>query len=350
MNIESYVAIAILFTLPALGQNRKDPVTANYGNCGAANGSGPNSTNYYGSGDPCKFVYSVPADRLNQLLNDVPYCSMYSRTQVVCSQAIKGQYGQIALDRRDGAGAGGGKGPGSAPGLSQPSSSPTAVSPAQPGNAEQLWQRAVELIDRNNHRDAIPLLLQAGRLGHARAQSTLGIAYQDGNGVRADDRAAAYWFGLAAAQGHRAAQYALGGMYEEGEGGLSKDQAKATALYIKSASQGFDKAQLALGICYELGQSVTRDRAKAIALIRQSGLAREIADVLANPRTPKAFPNEAAFVAYLNSLRSAQMARARGGMRPAGNRIDPYFDPNSDYNRLKRWESRPRCENSPCKN
>jgi hypothetical protein len=275
---------------------------------------------------------------------------MYSRTQVVCSQAVKGQYGQVALDRRDGAGADGGKGPGSAPELSYPSSPATAVSLAQRGNAEQLWQRAAALIDRNNHRDAIPLLLLAGRLGHARAQATLGIAYQDANGVRADNRAAAYWFGLAAAQGHRAAQYALGGMYEEGEGGLPKDQAKATALYIKSANQGFDKAQLALGICYEFGESVPRDRSQAIALIRRSGLAREIADVLANPRTPKVFPNEAAFAAYLNSLRSAQMVRAQGGMRPAGNRIDPYFDPNSDYNRLKKWESRPRCENSPCRN
>ena len=92
------------------------------------------------------------------------------------------------------------------------------------------------------------------------------------------------------------------------------------------------------------------DRSKAIALIRQSGLAREIADVLASPKTPRSFPNEAALAAYLNSLRAAQMARAQGGMRPAGNGLDPYFDPNSDYNRLKRWEARPRCENSPCRN
>jgi hypothetical protein len=234
--------------------------------------------------------------------------------------------------------------------MSYPTLPASAITPEQKVEAERLWQRSVTLIDRNNHREALPLLLQAGRLGHAKAQSTLGVAYQEGNGVRRDDVAAARWYGLAAAQGHRAAQYALAGMYEEGEGGLPKDQAKAAALYIKSANQGFDMAQLALGICYEFGESVPRDRSKAIALIRRSGLAREIADVLANPQTPKAFPNEAAFAAYLNSLRSAQMARARAGMRPAGNGTDPYFDPNSDYNRLKRWESRPRCENSPCRN
>jgi hypothetical protein len=100
-----------------------------------------------------------------------------------------------------------------------------------------LWQRAVALIDRNDYRDAIPLLQQAARMGHAKAQATLGIAYQDGNGVRADDRAAAYWFGLAAAQGHRASEYALGGMYEEGEGGLPRDPRKAGQLYLASAAR-----------------------------------------------------------------------------------------------------------------
>jgi len=212
---------------------------------------------------------------------------------------------------------------------------PDGVPPAQRAEAERLWQQAVALIDRNNARGAMPVLYKCALLGDRRAEATLGIRYQDGDGVKADDRAAAYWFGLAAAQGHRASQYALGGMYDEGEGGLPKDQAKATALFIKSANQGYDKAQLALGICYEFGESVPRDRSKAIALIRQSGLAREIADVLSNPQTPKSFPSEAAFTAYLNNLRRAQMARAQGAMRPAGNRIDPYFDPNSDYNRLK---------------
>jgi TPR repeat protein len=96
------------------------------------------------------------------------------------------------------------------------------TAPGAGASSEDLWQRAVALIDRNDYRDAIPLLQQAAKMGHAKAQATLGIAYQDGNGVRADDRAAAYWFGLAAAQGHRASEYALGGMYEEGEGGLPR--------------------------------------------------------------------------------------------------------------------------------
>ena len=175
-----------------------------------------NSTNYYGGGgDPCAFTYNVPAERLNQLLNEVNYCAMYSRTQVNCSRELTRDYGQIRLDRRDGAGAGGGKNPGSSAELSNPTVPASALSPVQRAEAERLWQRSVTLIDRNNYREAIPLLLQAGRLGHAKAQATLGIAYQDGNGVRRDDAAAAHWFQLAVAQGHRAAQYALAGMLEE---------------------------------------------------------------------------------------------------------------------------------------
>ena len=152
---------------------------------------------------------------------------MYSRTQVNCSRELKGNYDQVRLDRRDGAGMGGGKNPGSLPEASYPTVPPSAITPAQRADAERMFQRSLTLMERNQYRDAIPLLLQAGRLGHARAQATLGIAYQDGNGVRRDDAAAAHWYGLAAAQGHRAAQYGLAGMYEEGEGGLPKDRVKA---------------------------------------------------------------------------------------------------------------------------
>ncbi len=206
------LAGALLISAPAFAQRVKDPVTAQYGACGAPNGGGANSTNYYGGGaDPCAFTYSVPAERINQLLNEVNYCTMYSRTQVNCSRELTRDYGQIRLDRRDGAGAGGGKNPGSSPALSYSTIPASSLTPAQRAEAERLWQRSVTLIDSNNYREAIPLLLQAGRLGHAKAQSTLGIAYQDGNGVRRDDVAAAHWFGLAAAQGHRAAKYALAG-------------------------------------------------------------------------------------------------------------------------------------------
>ena len=304
----AFAGIASAATYSGFAQGRNPPAKSPYGNCGAPNGDGPGTTNYYSSGDPCAFTYSVPDALVPQFMNENPQCTLYSRTQLNCSKAATGNYGQIPLDKRDGAGAGGGKNVGSAP-FSIPSTRPPmGIPPEQRAAAEQWWQRACVLIDQHDARAAMPLLLQGARIGDKRAQSTLGIRYQDGDGVKADDRAAAYWFGLAAAQGHRAAQYALAGMYEEGDGGLPKDRAKATELYIRSANQGFDKAQMALGIAYELGDCVPRSRPKAIALIRESGEGNEIASVLANPRTPARFANAAALGAYLRSLRNAQIA------------------------------------------
>ncbi len=296
------------------------------GGCGAANGGGANSTNYYGDGaDPCAYTYSVPAERINQLLNDARYCTMYSRTQVNCSREVKGNYGQIRLDRRDGAGMGGGNNPGSLPERSFPTGTSSAITPAQRADADRMFQRSLTLIERNQYREAIPLLLQAGRLGNARAQATLGIAYQDGNGVRRDDAAAAHWYGLAAAQGHRAAQYGLAGMYEEGEGGLPKDRVKANKLYLASANQGYDKAQLVIGMAYEVGDGVPRSRTRAIQMLRASGLGVSIANVLASPQTPARFASFAELGGYIRKL--AEIENAKLNARIAAN------SPRPDVNR-----------------
>jgi TPR repeat protein len=287
--------LVCLQTVPVTSAQAQSGTPTASVSCGAANGGGPNSTNYYGNGNPCAFRYSVPEENLNRLLNEVHYCSMYSRTQVNCSQAIRGNYGQIQLDANGNA-------------------------PASVGNqgvsAEQLWQRALVLIDRNNYRDALPLLMQAGKMGHVRAQATLGIAYQNGNGVRVDDKAAAYWFGLASAQGHRAAQYALGGMYEEGEGGLIRDQKKATELHLASAKQGFDKAELMVGVDYLTGDGgLPNDRRQAIFWLQKAAAqgadyARSLTIILADKSAPTQFANMNALGQYLLMLNQEEMARA----------------------------------------
>jgi hypothetical protein len=81
---------------------------------------------------------------------------------------------------------------------------------------------------------------------------------------------------------------------------------------------------------------VPRSRAKAIALIRQSGKWDELADILANPRTPKSFANEDAFGAYLRGIRSAQAAAMWAQMRPSS----PAGDPYNWYGRMKAAEQR----------
>lgn len=283
------------------------------------------------------YNYRVPQERMQQLLNQVRYCQPKAAGVVTCWKPITGNYGQTQIRNTN---PNAGTGPNAAKTVPRnfpipATPPPVGVAPEQRALADQLWTRAVALLDRNPSA-AMPVLYRCALLGDRRCEATLGIRYQDGDVVKADDYKAAYWFGLAAAQNHRASQYALGGMYLEGDGGLPKDLAKGTELLIKSANQGYDKAQFAVGIAYEFGEGVPRSRAKAIALIRQSGKWDELADILANPRTPKSFANEDAFGAYLRGIRSAQAAAMWAQMRPSS----PAGDPYNWYGRMKAAEQR----------
>jgi hypothetical protein len=270
----------------------------------------PKGTSYY-TMVACPFDYTVPQTRQIQLLRENPQCKRWGPVEVDCASAVTGNYGQVRF------------GPGAPPPpppfqFVVPSAPPPlGVPPAQQAAADQLWQQADGLLNRNRKADALQVLLKAANMGHPRAQALLGIMFQDGTGVKADDRAAAYWFKAAAAQGHRGAEYALAGMYFDGDGGLPKDPAKATQLLIQSANQGLGQAQYAIAFQYEVGDGVPRDRQKAIALFRASGDGVWIADVLADPKTPGHFTNEVAFGDYLAGLRNAEFAASWAKARAA---------------------------------
>ena len=198
----------------------------------------------------------------------------------------------------------------------------TLAATAQSGSAEAAWQQAVQYIDANDYRDAIPLLTRAANAGHPRAQATLGLAYLQAQGVPHDDRRAAFWLQRAAAQGHRAAEYQLGSMYEEGLGGLPHNDAIAARYYLRSAQQGFPEAQFALGLSYEFGEGVPRARQTAVYWLYQAaaqgdGRARWIGDWLRNPQTPQ-FGNEAQLSAYISREVARYYASRIGGGAAAG--------------------------------
>jgi TPR repeat protein len=65
-----------------------------------------------------------------------------------------------------------------------------------------------------------------------------------------NDQAAAYWFGLAAAQGHREAQFELATMYENGRG-IPQDYSEAARLYESAALAGHEEADIMLGQLYD---------------------------------------------------------------------------------------------------
>jgi Cu/Ag efflux protein CusF len=256
------------------------------------------------------YNYRIPRQNVAQFLRAQPFntCQLVNGIdEVACNRTATGSFGQVQIDGEGKPYVNGRPVP--PPSYPIPSTPlPVGVAPAQQAQAEQIWNRALELLNPTPRKEAMPLLYQCALMGDKRCEATLGIRFQDGDVVKADDHAAAYWFGLAVAQGHRASQYALAGMYQEGEGGLPKDDGKATELMIKSANQGYFKAQYALAFQYELGDGVTRSRPKAIELFRASGDGIRIAEALADPHAPAKFADMIAFARYLSSIRNAEEA------------------------------------------
>ena len=254
------------------------------------------------------YIYQVPEQNHFAFLQAQPRGACQGQPRAVhCDRPALGNFGQVRVDDQGNPSADGRRQP--PPSYPIPATPPPAGVPAaQQAKADQLWNRASGLVDRNNAKDAMQPLYQCALMGDRRCEATMGIRYQDGDGVKEDDRAAAYWFQLAAAQNHRASQYALAGMYFDGEGGLPVDERKATDLLIKSANQGFAQAQYALAFQYELGDGVPRSRGKAIELFRNYSDGPWIASVLADPRTPASFKDMVAFGNYLGSLRNAAEA------------------------------------------
>ena len=89
----------------------------------------------------------------------------------------------------------------------------------------------------------IAALRVKAKAGDVDAQSDLGYAYRDGQGVPQDDAQAAAWFRKAAEQrGDAADQYNLGLAYANGKG-VPQDYAQAAAWFRKAAEQGHAAAQ-----------------------------------------------------------------------------------------------------------
>ncbi|WP_275284986.1 tetratricopeptide repeat protein [Thiospirillum jenense] len=99
--------------------------------------------------------------------------------------------------------------------------------------------------------------------GNAKAQSNLGVMYENGRGVAQDYAEAVRWFRKAADQGDAKAQLNFGVKYFEGRG-IKQDYAEALRWFRKAADQGFAQAQSNLGVMYAEGQGVTQDDAEAL--------------------------------------------------------------------------------------
>ena len=97
----------------------------------------------------------------------------------------------------------------------------------------------------------------------------LGLAYEEGKGVRRDYNRAAVLHRKAAERGDAGSQYRLARMYAH-SWGVDLDDEQAAAWYRKAAERGHTEAQFRLGLAYEDGRGVPRDDAQAAEWYRRA--------------------------------------------------------------------------------
>ena len=110
---------------------------------------------------------------------------------------------------------------------------------------------------------------KASEQGYAAAQYSLGLMYNDGEGVPQDDKKMLHWIRSSAENGFAAAQYNMGLFYLHGENVL-QDYGKSLEMFQKSADQGDADAQLSLAFLYLQGKGVAKDPGKAALWFRKS--------------------------------------------------------------------------------
>jgi len=109
----------------------------------------------------------------------------------------------------------------------------------------------------------------AFKLSCAKAQTGLGSAYFNGQGVTKNETEAVKWYRMAAEQGYAPGQHGVGLCYARGRG-VPEDDEEAVKWYRKAAEQGFAQAQADLGYRYATGIGVTEDPVEAVEWYRKA--------------------------------------------------------------------------------
>lgn len=113
-----------------------------------------------------------------------------------------------------------------------------------------------------------------------RAETYLGLMYDNGYGVAQDQAEAFRWFERAAGRGYADAQYHLAFMYHHGRG-VQRSQSEALKWYRLAAAKGQPAAQYNLGRMYAHGLVVKRDLVTAFAWLDLAAAKRSPMQMLA---------------------------------------------------------------------
>jgi uncharacterized protein len=124
--------------------------------------------------------------------------------------------------------------------------------------------RAIPQVQEQNNGSDISAVQELAEKGDSSAQLALGLAYQNGQGVRQDDGIAARWYRKAAEAGNSEAQNHLGIMYMNGSG-VNRDKEEAVRWYLIAAKRRNAHAMFNLGTAYYNGDGVGIDDVRAFA-------------------------------------------------------------------------------------
>ena len=116
---------------------------------------------------------------------------------------------------------------------------------------------------RGEYEAALNIWLPLAEQGDVDAQYYLGLMYNVGEGVAADNAEAVRWYRRAAEQGDPYAQDSLGTMYDFGEG-VPVDDVEAVRWYRLSAEQNYVGAQYSLALMYDYGEGVALEDGDAV--------------------------------------------------------------------------------------
>ena len=125
------------------------------------------------------------------------------------------------------------------------------------GCQRRSW-KSHKLECKSRAASSLSTLQGEAKAGNTIAQYNLGVYYEMGFGVSADEVKAVTWYRRAAEAGNLNAQYNIGKCYLKGKG-VSVDAAQAVTWYRRAAEAGHSKAQFNLGVCYHNGVGVPKD-------------------------------------------------------------------------------------------
>lgn len=103
--------------------------------------------------------------------------------------------------------------------------------------------------------------LKAAEKGHTKAQYSIGIMYDNGEGVVQDYQQVMEWFLKAAVQGYTKSQYTIGALYHHGRG-VFQDYKMIRDWFLDASEKGHTTAQ------YELGRLYKHDRGVPVGYSR----------------------------------------------------------------------------------